>query len=181
MPYGPTDFRSTVVKLYYKDESTNYDITITVEPRTENEESTIIVQPDTANENGTEQATEPVKKRGRSRPRKNAASTSTAYITTKEKADYKLSLKLRQEGIITTSGEPFELSNKKEIDTLVARRVFAFEQYNEQKHVGRIFKSRIVREIKGKQTNTPYEKLRLVIQAYNDAGKEIVLTQSPTI
>jgi hypothetical protein len=181
MPYGPTDFRSTVVKPYYEDESTNHDITITVEPRTENEESTIIVQPDTANENGTEQATEPVKKRGRGRPRKNAASTSTAYITTKEKADYELSLKLRQEGIITTSGEPFELSDKKEIDALVARRVFAFEQYDEQKHVGRIFKSRIVREIKGKQTNTPYEKSRLVIQAYNDAGKEIVLTQSPTI
>ncbi len=65
-----------------------------MELRTEDEENTIIVQPNTANKNGTEQATKPVKKRGRSRPRKNAVSTSATYITTKEKADYNLSLKL---------------------------------------------------------------------------------------
>ena len=44
----------------------------------------------------------------------------------------------------------------------------------------RIFKSRIVNEVKGK-TTTPYEKSRLVVQGYADDGKEIVLTQSPTI
>jgi hypothetical protein len=48
-------------------------------------------------------------------------------------------------------------------------------------HSNRIFKSRIVREIKGKATPTPFEKSRLVIQAYNDHGKEVILTQSPTI
>jgi hypothetical protein len=37
-----------------------------------------------------------------------------------------------------------------------------------------------VHEIKGK-TTVPYEKSRLVIQAYNDEGKEMILTQSPTI
>ncbi len=92
MPYRPADFRSTVVKPYYKDESTNYDITITVELRTQNEESTSIVEPDA--ESNIEQATKPVKKRGRSRPRKNTL-YSAAYITAKEKADYNLSLKLR--------------------------------------------------------------------------------------
>ncbi len=192
MPYGPTDFRSTVVKPYYTDESSSHDITITAETRTgngenEGDEDTITVEPDTANKENneenddTEQATEPVKKRGRGRPRKHAVLTSATYITAKEQADYELSIKLRQQGIITTSGKPFELSDRKEIDALVARGVFAFEQFDEQKHVGRIFKSRIVREIKGKQTNTPYEKSRLVIQAYNDAGKELILTQSPTI
>jgi len=65
---------------------------------------------------------------------------------------------------------------------LVARGVFAFEQFDNSKHgYGQIFKSRIVREIKGKATTTPFEKSRLVIQAYNDYGKEIILTQSPTI
>jgi hypothetical protein len=196
MPYGPADFRSTAVKPYYTDESSSHDgshdITITVETRTENrenkegEEGTITVEPTAIESNGdTEQATEPVKKRGRGRPKKNATNTSatenTAYITAKEQADYELSLKLRRQGIITTSGEPFELSNRKEIDALVARGVFAFEQYDKQKHAGRIFKSRIVREVKGKQTSTPYEKSRLVIQAYNDQGKELILTQSPTI
>jgi len=39
----------------------------------------------------------------------------------------------------------------------------------------------MVREIKGKGTNTPYEKSRLVIQGHSDDGKEFVLTQSPTI
>lgn len=36
-------------------------------------------------------------------------------------------------------------------------------------------------EIKGKATNSPYEKSRVVIQAYNDKGKESILTQSPII
>jgi hypothetical protein len=177
MPYRPADFRSTVVKLYYTDESSSYDdnhdITITVETRTENKEGTITVELTAIESNGdTEQATKPVKKRGRGRPKKNATNTSatenTAYITAKEQADYELSLKLRRQGIITTSSKPFELSDRKEIDALVARGVFAFEQYDKQKHAGRIFKSRIVREVKGKQTSTPYEKSRLVIQAYND-------------
>jgi hypothetical protein len=93
-----------------------------------------------------------------------------------------LSLKLRRDGIITDPGLPFQASDKKEIDSLVARGVFAFEQFDDSKHGGeRIFKSRIVREIKGKATPTPFEKSRLVIQAYNDYGKEVILTQSPTI
>ena len=37
--------------------------------------------------------------------------------------------------------------------------------------VERIFKSWIVREVKGKATPTPFEKSRLVIQACNDYGK----------
>ncbi|KAI0998668.1 hypothetical protein K3495_g9527 [Podosphaera aphanis] len=44
----------------------------------------------------------------------------------------------------------------------------------------RIFNSRFVDEIKGKGTDSPYEKSRLVIQAHNDWGKEFVSTQSPT-
>jgi hypothetical protein len=39
----------------------------------------------------------------------------------------------------------------------------------------------MVNEIKGKATNAPFEKSRLVIQGYNDDGKEMILTQSPTI
>ncbi len=95
MPYGPADFRLTAVKLYYIDESSDYDITITVETRTENRENregkegttTVELTMIESNDN-TEQATKPVKKRGRSRPRKNATNISTtentAYITTKE-------------------------------------------------------------------------------------------------
>ncbi len=107
MPYGPTNFWLIVVKLYYIDESSSYNITITAETRTGNgenegdEEDTITIEPDTTNKENNEenddieQATKPVKKRGRSRPRKHAVLTSATYITAKEQADYELSIKLR--------------------------------------------------------------------------------------
>jgi hypothetical protein len=38
----------------------------------------------------------------------------------------------------------------------------------------RVFKSRLVNKVKGKTTETPYEKSRLVIQAFNDMGKESI-------
>ncbi|KAI0991798.1 hypothetical protein K3495_g16389, partial [Podosphaera aphanis] len=60
--------------------------------------------------------------------------------------------------------------------------MFEFVKFNPLEHSGvRIFKSRLVNEVKSKTTDSPYEKSRLVIQAYNDEGKEIILTQSPTI
>jgi hypothetical protein len=60
--------------------------------------------------------------------------------------------------------------------------VFEFVWYDPNQHSGmRIFNSRLVNEIKGKTTATPFEKSRLVIQAYNDEGKDMILTQSPTI
>ncbi len=108
--------------------------------------------------------------------------TSMAFMTSKEQADMELSLKLRKEGIITTLGAPFEASWNQEINGLIAKGVFRFEEYDPEKHAGvRIFNSRLVNEVKGKATNSPYEKSRLVIQAYNDEGKEMILTQSPTI
>jgi len=104
------------------------------------------------------------------------------FMTNKEQADMELSTKLRQEGVITTPGLPFEQSQTKEIEGLIAKGVFEFVQYNPSKHSGvRIFNSRLVNEIKGKATNMPFEKSRLVVQAYNDEGKETILTQSPTI
>lgn len=45
----------------------------------------------------------------------------------------------------------------------------------------RIFKSRFLDEIKNPITDRAFEKSRLVVQAYNDEGKDMVLTQSPTI
>jgi hypothetical protein len=55
-------------------------------------------------------------------------------------------------------------------------------RYNLAKHSNvRIFNSRLVNEVKGKATSTPFEKSRLVIQAYSDEGKEVILTQSLTI
>lgn len=75
----------------------------------------------------------------------------------------------------------FEESDKKEINALIGRDVFEFVKYSPNLHRSRIFKSRMVNEIKGKTTAAPYEKSRLVIQGFGDEGKKLILTQSPTI
>jgi len=42
----------------------------------------------------------------------------------------------------------------------------------------RIFNSRFVDEIKNKSTENELKKSRLIVQAYNDENKHVVLTQS---
>jgi len=101
------------------------------------------------------------------------------YLNSKERLDLELSKKLRFEGVINDPGLPFELSRKKELDGLRDKGVF--ELTDAKVAQGRIFKSRFVDEVKGKATSTPFEKSRLVIQAYNDEEKTGILTQSPTI
>jgi hypothetical protein len=60
---------------------------------------------------------------------------------------------------------------------LLTKEVFAFKQFNDFKHKEeQIFKSRIVQEIKGKAIPTLFKKSRLVIQAYNNHSKEVILT-----
>ncbi len=55
-------------------------------------------------------------------------------------------------------------------------------QYDSNKYAGVcLFKSRLVRKIKGKTTNKPYKNSRLVVQSYNDTEKTALLTQAPTI
>ena len=181
-----TNFRTVSVKPYYRNESTiipdplNIDDPIT-EPQSH--------EPD--NDDYEEPLQKETEKRKRGRPRgsknipKQIAIENTPYTTwmsEKEKHDAALALRLRREGKITTPGKPFEESDRLEIESLIGRGVFRFEKFDPQKHREiRIFKSRIVREIKGKLTETPYEKSRLVVQGYNDEGKKTVLTQSPTI
>lgn len=109
------------------------------------------------------------------------ASAATVFITRKEQDDGLLAVTLREKGVISTPGKPFEQSTTQEINSLIDRGVFVFTKYDHAKHGNiRIFKSRIVNEVKGKTTQ-PYEKSRLVIQGYADKGKDVILTQSPTI
>ncbi|KAI0996097.1 hypothetical protein K3495_g12084, partial [Podosphaera aphanis] len=105
---------------------------------------------------------------------------NSVYLSQDEEA-IKLSLELRAKGLITTPGPPFSASNKKEIEGLIANNVFKFIPWNKSLLVKRIYKCRIVKGIKGKETPKPFEKSRLVVQAYRDEGKSFVLTQSPTI
>ena len=87
-----------------------------------------------------------------------------AFITAKEKADFKLAKQLQKEGRITTLGAPFQVSNKQEIDSLIIRRVFKFKKYNPIKFDRvYIFKLKMVNKIKGKATDALFKKLRLII------------------
>jgi hypothetical protein len=75
----------------------------------------------------------------------------------------------------------FAESRKKEINGLYEKGAFEFVDASEVPEGTRIFGSRFVDEIKHPGTDKAYEKSRLVIQAYNDPGKDLVLTQSPTV
>jgi hypothetical protein len=123
-------------------------------------------------------------RRKRGRPRKIPVHHKylVQYLSTKEHADYSLALQLRAEGKITIPGDPFQESDAAEIDGLMVAGVLKPELWSRQAHAGtRVFKSRMVREIKGKGTDAPYEKSRLVAQGYGDEDKKSLLTQSPTI
>lgn len=86
--------------------------------------------------------------------RSTTESVSDTYLAQREETDLALAKDLRAAGKITTPGAPFEQSTKAEIDALITRAVFRFETYDPIRHGGvRIFKSRIVKEIKGKTPN----------------------------
>jgi hypothetical protein len=118
--------------------------------------------------------------RRKGRPRKNTAPVATAYLSPKEISDYAFAIKLRKNNVINTPEAPFEESNNIEVIDLIARDVVIFERFDFTKHIGRLFKSRIIHEIKGKN-DTFYEKFRWMIQGYNNHGKKRIFTQSPTI
>jgi hypothetical protein len=97
--------------------------------------------------------------RRRERPRKNTAPVATAYLSPKEISDYAFAIKLRKNNVINTPGAPFEEFNNIEIIDLIARDVVAFKRFDFTKYTGRLFKFRMVHEIKGKN-DTFYEKSR---------------------
>jgi hypothetical protein len=190
MPRGPTKFRSTVVKPYFTEQQQE----LPEEPEPEPEVAEVVQRRPgrpRGSRNKVQAEIQEPRRSGRQRTAKHndqfgttteEGNTLMAFMTRKEQADMELSLRLQEKGVITTPGRPFERSQQQEIDGLIARGVFEFVQYDPDKHSGiRIFNSRLVNEVKGKTTNTPFEKSRLVIQAYNDEGKELILTQSPTI
>ena len=188
MLYSPTLFRVTVVKPYFYDNNFDYSVIPNANNETKQVKDNSDDRDNVFQPVGDE---EPVvrRRRGRLPGLKNKPKVvqvaqpqvNIAFLLAKEKSDIDLSIKLRSEGIITTDRAPFNASTKQEIDSLIARGVFSFEQFNASKHSSkRVFKLRIVKEVKGKNTLL-FEKSRLVIQAYNDIGKEVILTQSPTI
>ena len=76
---------------------------------------------------------------------------------------------------------PFVESRKKEINGLFEKGCFEIVSISDVFHETRIFNSRFVDEIKNIDTVDAYEKSRLVMQTYNDDDKAEMLIQTPTI
>ena len=69
----------------------------------------------------------------------------------------------------------------KKINNLLEKSVFKVISISEVPKSIRIFNSHFVDKIKNIGAATAFEKFRLVVQAYNNHGKKMVLTQIPTI
>jgi hypothetical protein len=76
---------------------------------------------------------------------------------------------------------PFKNSRRSEINRLLEKGAFEPVNIKDVPQGVRIFNSRFVDEIKHLGTDKAFEKSRLVVQAYNDQDKNLILTQSPTI
>jgi hypothetical protein len=182
LPHGPTNFRSTVVKPYLVDPEITEDTQPEddeSEPPPPQTEPGLLPQtepgPLPQTEPGplpqTEPKSQPVK-RGRGRPRKYPIKANTANIS--------IYLQDEDNDQLTNSNQ-FVISRQKEIKGLLEKGVFELVNPKDIPQSNRVFNSRFVDEIKNPGTDKAFEKSRLVVQAYNDPEKDLVLTQSPTI
>jgi hypothetical protein len=118
----------------------------------------------------------PPVKRGRGRPRKHPIDNGSPDITV---------FLLEPDDEPTTPAAPatpqFTASRQAEINGLLEKGVFEIAPITDVPAGARIFGARFVDEVKNKGTGKAFEKSRLVVQAYADDEKQLVLTQSPTI
>jgi formylmethanofuran dehydrogenase subunit B len=82
---------------------------------------------------------------------------------------------------VSTLISTFAESRRKEINELLKRQIFEIITISEVLKNVRIFNFRFVDEIKHSNISQTYEKSRLMIQAYNDHEKTLMLTQASTI
>ncbi|KAJ6114229.1 hypothetical protein N7486_000007 [Penicillium sp. IBT 16267x] len=159
MPHGPTKFRSTIVKPFYREEY----------PEGEGVDENVDPEP-------TDEPDEPVETQRRRRGRPLGSKNKPKQQTIVRRSNRRNApdhqdledqfVNAIQEGrdvsiaLMTKKELPFEQSQNKEIKGLIAKGVFDFVQYNPTKHADiRVFNSRLVNEIKGKATDTPFKEL----------------------
>jgi hypothetical protein len=190
LPSGPTDFRTTQVKPYNSepDESNSSPDN----PSPDNS------SPTSDDDEPDDEPTEPIESEPRRgtrirRPSPKARSDITLFIQGQEESALEPALEpalpngasalpnTMEIEIFQCNTPPYTESRRKEINGLLEKGVFAVAKASDIPQGTRIFKSRFVDEIKHPGTEKAFEKSRLVVQAYNDHGKGLVLTQSPTI
>jgi hypothetical protein len=188
LPSGPTDFRSTVVKPYHINEEEE-----TEEENNSGTNDKIDIQNENAN-TPTNQTPEPLC-RNPERPRRlptkfrqNHADISV-FLGNSRKDSPGVPENPKENNTTVKSKDlpekpptpSFVESRQKEIDGLLEKGAFEFTHSSAVPDGTRIFGSRFVDEIKNPGTEKAFEKSRLVVQAYNDKGKDAILTQSPTV
>jgi hypothetical protein len=188
LPSGPTDFRSTVVKPYHINEEEE-----TEEENNSGTNDEIDIQNENAN-TPTNQTPEPLR-RNPERPRRlptkfrqNHADISV-FLGNSRKDSPGVPENPKENNTTVKSKDlpekpptpSFVESRQKEIDGLLEKGAFEFTHSSAVPDGTRIFGSRFVDEIKNPGTEKAFEKSRLVVQAYNDKGKDAILTQSPTV
>ena len=167
LPSGPTNFRITIVKPYLQ-EHPYTEIPALHDSDDLKSDLVQLVNKDTNDDNrGNIDATE--------LPRRNLACTPKLPTRFQHTADISVFLENN------ASESLFIESRRKEINGLLEKNAFKVISISDISSGMRIFNSCFVDEIKNEGTATAFEKSRLVVQAYNNHGKEEIWTQSPTI
>ncbi|OXV05628.1 hypothetical protein Egran_06604 [Elaphomyces granulatus] len=156
---GTTDFRSTTIKPYLRP---SCDLTQQLDDKD---------QPD-----DQEKVSEPQPQRQRRLPERYRQNVVDLAVFLED-----TDITGNPSTVFAYGAPTFSESRNKEINGLLEKGVFKIINKSEIPHGTRIFNSRFVDEIKNPGTDQAFEKSRLVVQAYNDHGKDLVLTQSPTI
>ena len=108
MVNGPTTFKSITVKPYMRNETTI---------RMESKDHILPPVP-----------TPEPRRRGRPPGARNKARTGV-YLTRKEEGNMELAVKLRNNGVINTPGNPFEELNAIKVNDLIGQSIFVFKLY----------------------------------------------------
>ncbi len=199
-----TKFRSTTIKSYYDDhvdlENSSLSISITdlnlliIAPVSKS--SNIFspndqLQPNdqlvVSNQESESEISSDPSKRDRDRSRKYLASTaylSFVFSTIVDSAPASISLSAAASKLdpgVHIALSQFAAFRQKEINDLIEKDVFQSVRTDDVSFDVRIFNSRFVDEIKHFDIDKAFEKSRLVMQAFNDQNKNLVLTQSSTI
>ncbi len=199
-----TKFRSTTIKSYYDDhvdlENSSLFISITdlnsliiasvsksSNISSSNDQSQSNDQFVVPNQESESEISSDSSKRDRDRFRKYLASTaylSFVFSTTVDSAFASISLSAvasKLDSGVHIALPQFAAFRQKEINDLIEKDVFQSVRTDDVSPDVRIFNFRFVNEIKHFDTDKAFEKSRLVVQAFNDQNKNLVLTQSFTI
>lgn len=195
LPHGPTKFRSTSIKPYFidnqepvPDSPAPTQVPTAEEPpaelapaettQTETPPADISPIEYAAKSPSVTLASLALVKRDRGQPRKYPEQANIAAPS-----DICFLMDDSDVFIKNTDAPPaqYTASRQKEIAGLLEKGVLKVVTTDSIPSNAQIFNSRFVDEIKNPSTDKAYKKSRLVVQAYNDKEKDLVLTQSPTI